>query len=454
MKFKTSILPFVITSLLMGSGSALAAVSAEEAAKLKTSLTPMGAEREGNGSDIPAWDGGITQVPAGYQAEGPVLVDPYASDEVLYTVTASNYAEYSDYLSDGQRKMFEKYPDFRMDVYPTRRSAPVPEWVAENTYQNALNAKLNESGLGVDNAFGGIPFPIPKSGLEVIWNHNLRWAGQGKETKYINHSVYANGSRSESSAHLREYYPYYNKSSGKEAFDGNLMKLFLEYTAPVRRKGEVIMLIDPINQAETPRQAWQYIPGQRRVRRAPTLSFDTPNPSSNGMSTYDDAFMFNGSPERYDWKLLGKQELLVPYNSYKLINALAEGVSKEELFPVKFINPDYERWEKHRVWVIEANLKEGQRHVYAKRRFYLDEDSWTVLISDSFDGRGEFWRFNYGHPITFYDQGALAARSIAQHDILSGDYTILEYDTVRYKTQGPSDDDFYTPQSIRQQARR
>lgn len=450
MNFKRSLLAIGVTALALQAGSTLAAVSADDAAKLKSTLTPMGAERAGNAAgDIPEWTGGLTQAPA-----GGTLTDPFANEKPSLTVTAQNYKEHADALSDGQKAMFEKYPDFRMNVYPTHRTAPVPQRVADNTYNNALNATLTENGNGVVNAFGGIPFPIPQNGKEAIWNHTLRWYGAGKTTDYESFTVYNNGSRALAAATLIETYPYYDQDITAETFNGNIIQLVLEYSQPTRRKGEFILVRDPINQADQSRQAWQYIPGQRRVRRAPTIAFDTPNPGSSGLSTYDESFMYNGSPERYDWTLVGKKEMLIPYNTNKYLGALKSGVTPEELMPTHFINPDYERWEKHRVWVVEASLRDDSRHIYGKRRFYIDEDSWHVVMMDNYDGRGDLWRYAMAHPVTLPADQALVNRAFTHYDLQSGDYAVLEYDVSDYVAKGPSEDDFYTPQKVRQISRR
>ncbi|GGO78909.1 hypothetical protein GCM10011348_11900 [Marinobacterium nitratireducens] len=453
MSFKRSILAATVTALALNAGMAIAKVSPEEAAKLGNELTPFGAERAGNADgSIPEWTGGLTTAPAGY-TKGGQLVDPFADEKPLYTVTSQNLAEYGDMLSDGQKALFAKYPDFKMNVYPTHRTAPIPDWVAENTKTNALNAELTPNGNGVTNAYGGIPFPIPQNGNEAIWNHTLRWYGEGKDATYESATIYANGSRAVTAGHLIETYPYYYKDGDITSFNGNIIQLLLEYSLPTRRKGEVTLVRDPVNAAKEPRQAWQYIPGQRRVRRAPTIAFDTPDPGSNGLTTYDQAFMFNGSPERYNWELIGKKEMLVPYNSYKFLTAHDKGTSFEELWPTNFTNPDFERWEKHRVWVVEATLREDSRHIYGKRRFYLDEDSWFVLMTDMYDGRGELWRYGHSHPVVMYGNSVIA-RAVTNYDLQSGDYAVQEYDTIPYTQEATKDDNFYTPQNVRQMARR
>ena len=120
------------------------------------------------------------------------------------------------------------------------------------------------------------------------------------------------------------------------------------------------------------------------MKLAPDISYDTPNPGTAGAATYDDTWMFNGAMDRFDFKLVGKKEMLVPYNTYRLT------ISQEaaDVTTPNYLNPDLVRWELHRVWVVEATLKPGKRHIYAKRTFYLDEDSWTALAADQYDAGG------------------------------------------------------------------
>lgn len=451
---KTLLLVPSLTVGLLFSGLALAAVDAETAARLKNDLTPFGAERAGNADGtIPDWTGEV--VKAELAANGG-RIDPFASEQRLLRITASNYKQYKDKLTDGHVALFEKYPEtFHMDVYPTHRTHAAPQYVYDNTYENAVRTEVNATGLGVINAYAGIPFPIPKSGTEVIWNHLLRWVGEGAYKKYISLSVLGNGSLSEGGGELWETYPYYKKGGKAGDFKGNLMELMLLYDRPVRRKGEVLLVHDPIDQAAIPRQAWQYVPGQRRVRRAPTVAFDTPNALFNGQATYDDAFMFNGSIERYDWKMKGKKEIYIPYNNNKLIQALSEGDSKvKEIATPNFPNPDYVRWELHRVWEVEANLKDGKRHIYGKRRFYLDEDSWAVAATDIYDGRDELWRVGFASMLNAYDLPGTLIRGTWHTDLQDGSYAFNEIDISPIKLYEGEESGFYTPSNVRQLSRR
>jgi hypothetical protein len=199
-------------------------------------------------------------------------------------------------------------------------------------------------------------------------------------------------------------------------------KLRINYKAPARRAGEILLIHEPGADYTKGkgRKAWQYLTGQRRVRLAPAVSFDTPNPAVAGTSTYDDAFIFNGSPERYNWTLLGKKEIIIPNSTYDFLFQ----TKVEDILGEKFLKPEYIRWEKHRVWVVEANLKEGQRHLYSKRRIYLQEDNWTAKAGETYDARGNLWRVAFSYGANLYDREGGFSSAYSGHDLLQGIYNL------------------------------
>ena len=350
--------------------SGQAAVSSEEAAKLKTVLTPLGAERGGNKEGtIPTWDGGYTKVPAGYQS-GTALPDPFADEKPLYSISTKNMAQYSDRLSEGVKALLAKYPDsFRLDVYPTHRTAAAPQWVYDNTLKNATRAKTKDGGVWMEAAYGGIPFPIPKDGFEAMWNHKLAWVGTTTVTYYQNFVGLPDGKRVLAAQGInRVQFPYYDPSKSADSFTGVYKQLRVTQTNPPYKAGETFLLLDAVDRS---RQAWQYLVGQRRVRKAPTIGYDTPDDITSGQQNYDEAFMFLGDLDRYEWKLLGKKEAYIPYNNQKLY-----ATPTDKQFAPHHLNPDLVRWELHRVWVVEGALAPGKRHTMPKRRIYLDEDTW------------------------------------------------------------------------------
>jgi hypothetical protein len=421
--------------------SAWAAVSADEAKQLGTTLTPVGAEKAGNADGtIPAYTGGLTAPPASYEKGSGFRADPFAGEKPRLVITGKDVDAQADKLTEGTKALLKRYPTMRLDVYPTHRTVALPQHVLDNTLKNATGTKTVDGGVALENVFAGYPFPIPKDGSEAIWNHLLRYSGLGYDgSRYENWNVDAAGAPALAvAADAFWAWPIYDPKrttavSATEPFWYNK----LLYAGPARRNGEALLLIDSVNPLKQPRRAWQYLPGQRRVRLAPDLAYDTPNPGAAGAGTYDDVSVFNGAIDRYDWKLIGKKEMYVPYSSYRL----TYHKNSADITKPNHINPDLVRWELHRVWVVEATLKEGKRHLYSKRRFYLDEDSWTALASDQYDARGELYRSSFAFESYSYDVPAPFGDTFAIYDFNSGAYNITglfgPYNGLKYMTELP-----------------
>jgi hypothetical protein len=282
----------------------------------------------------------------------------------------------------------------------------------------ATVARTEGDGLSLAGVRAAYPFPIPKTGREAMWNHLVRFSALCDRRKISAYHVEASGSATlSSSAHVLEGYPYWDERGP----DSNTYFRFrIAYDGPARRAGEAMMLVDPVNYVQRGRRGWQYLPGQRRVRLAPDLAYDTPNTATAGAQTFDDALLFNGKMDRFDFALLGKREIYVPYNVYRAVYE----ATAEELLKPRFLNPDLVRWELHRVWVVEARLQPGKRHVYSRRVFYLDEDSWAALTSDQYDGRGELYRVGMAFMAPSYDVPAPWADPFLHYDLVSGVYAI------------------------------
>lgn len=396
----------------------LAQAKNNDPAALGTSLTPMGAEMAGNADgSIPAWTGGLTKSAGTVDSKGGYS-DPFANEQPLYTITAQNLAQHQQFLSPGQIAMFKRYPgSYKMNIYPTHRSANLPQKVLDQSRANVAKTSLSEGGNGLHDYVSGIPFPLPTEGLEVMWNHMTRYRGGSYERVSSSALVRENGStsyiRSQSLVSFAE------TVEGLPASSNMLFMFKSRILEPARLNGEAVLVHEPIDQVAEPRSAWQYLPGQRRVRRAPMIAYDNSARYSNGLITADNIDGYNGAPDRYNWKLLGKQELYIPYNSYKIGS---REITYDTLIGPQHINQDLARYEKHRVWVVEATLKPGARHIYAKRRFYVDEDSWQIAQSDQYDSRGELWRSGELHAIQHYDHNFTYNVLETSYDLISARY--------------------------------
>lgn len=404
--------------------SAGAAVSPEQAARLGRDLTPVGAERAGNADGtIPEWTG-ITSPPAGYRL-GMHHPDPFAADRVLFVIDRSNYKQYQDRLSPGQIAMFERYETYKMPVYPTRRSASFPERTYEFTKRNATTARLVADGDGVEGAAEGFPFPIPQNAYEVMWNHKLKY--KGVALLRWNNQVAPTATGAYNVVRLREELLglYYKPGATVEEINNILVYFFQVVEGPARLAGNILLVHETLNQRLQPRQAWVYNPGQRRVRRAPNIAYDNPGTASDGLRTNDMTDMFNGAMDRFNWELIGKREMYVPYNSYKVHS---DKVGYNDLVRPGHINPDLLRYELHRVWVVDARLKQGMRHINGRRTFYFDEDSWQILLTDHYDNQGRLWRHSEAHSINYYEVPTFWSTLEVHHDLQSGRYIAVGID--------------------------
>ncbi|MDG9667508.1 DUF1329 domain-containing protein [Hahella sp. CR1] len=433
-----------------------AAVSPAEAKKLTGELTPFGAIREGNGADIPRWEGGITQPPKEYQREGQHHPDPFKEDKPKEVITAQNFTKYEKYLSEGLKALFKTYPTtFKIPVYVTRRSHSAPDWVNQNTYENAVKADLTKDGNGVTGAYGGIPFPVlhgsnERKALQAIWNHLTRWRGVFVTRRASETAVQRNGEFSLVNSQQEVFWNFYNPE-GSEKYLKNILFYYLSFTiSPARLAGGAVLVHETLDQVKEPRQAWGYNAGQRRVRRAPNLAYDSPIAASDNLRTADDTDMYNGAPDRYDWNYLGLKEMYIPYNSYQISQA---GLKYADVLGVSHINPDYTRFEKHRVHVIEAKLKAGERHIYSRRVFYIDEDSWNIALVDQYDGRGELWRVSMAFLKNFYELPSTWTALDVFYDLQARRYHVQGLDSeersTRVFTNEVPDRRYFSPQSLR-----
>lgn len=437
--------------LCLASGPALAAVSEVEAAKLGKELTPVGAEKAANADgSIPAWTGGLPKNAGAVDAKG-FLADPFPQEKPLFTITAKTLEKYKKNLTPGQLALFARYPDsYTMPVYTTHRTANLPDDVQAAVRQNAVNAKLVEDGNGLEGFSTAIPFPIPHTGLEVIWNHLTRYRGEGVSRLITQVTPQTDGSYS-----LVRFKDQMTFSRGLTDYDpvkqSNLLFLFKqEVISPTRLSGSVVLVHETLNQIKEPRMAWVYNAGQRRVRRAPQIAYDGPGSASDGTRTSDNFDLYNGSPDRYDWKLEGKKEVYIPYNSYRLDSPK---LKYDDVVKAGHINQDLTRYELHRVWHVVATLKPGARHIYSKRDFYIDEDTWQAATVDHYDGRGTLWRVAEGHPQFYYNQQIPWLTVETLYDLISGRYLALGFkneEAQAYDFAFKANNIDYTPTALRQ----
>jgi len=410
--------------------SALFAVSAvnagtdADAAKLGKELTPVGAEKAANkDSSIPAWQG--TEAPTAGWSYGKSRAAhfKYQGDKPLYTIDASNVDKYADRLSPGQILQVKQGKGYKMEVYPSRRTCGNPDFVAENTKKNVTAAKLGADGWSLKEAtVPGIPFAVPKTGTEVMWNVKMKYAGVGFEfpTVHTALSPRQGGSEWIDAVSTQTYYfPWGKKGSAQlSSLPQAEYFTYFAYKSPTALAGQALAITVYTDKTN---EVFYYFPGQRRVRRMPTYAYDAPQIGFENQYTMDEPRMFNGTIERFDWKLVGKKELIVGYNAFGMYDPSVKfnDVAKDD--GVASAN---RRYEQHRVWVVEATVKSGVRHVAPKRTFYVDEDSWAIVVADDYDAQGKLWKLREGFVIPVYETGSCDNPAFVQYNLIDNRYLV------------------------------
>jgi len=440
-------------ALMLGTAAAFAAVTPEEASRLGADLTPMGAEKAGNAAGtIPAWDGGLAAPPPGITIDpAKHLPDPFAADQPLYKITAADAAKYDAQLTDGHKEMLKAYPDsYFLKVYPTHRSCAYPPVVYEAIKRNAVNAQLAHEGNGFTGATVASPFPIPQSAREILWNHEMRFQGFRVKRESAEATPTRGGDYTIQVSVDQWIYRYADPELAKTEDLQNVIFHFLKQgVSPSSQAGSLMVMHNTLDQVAEGRRVWNYRPGERKVKRTMGLGYDSLTPTSEGMRTSDNMQVFNGAADRYEWELLGKQEKLIPYNTFALASP---DLKYKDILHKGHLNPDPIRYELHRTWVVEGKLKPGQTHIIAaRRRMYIDEDSWTVLATALYDAGGNIARVQEGHLYNYYDQPLCAIGSDVVYDVSGGRYHVLglrnEQKPVQFNVE--MDEELFTPGGMR-----
>jgi len=385
-------------------------------------LTPIGADKGGSPDGrIPMWTGGLTSPPAGY-AKGGRLVDPYPADKPLFTITAATASKHAAQLSPGHKALFAKYPSYTMPVFPTRRSAAYPQAIYDATQANLATAKL----LGSDALSGarlGFPFGKPQNGVEVMWNHRTRYRGDATQTQTTQAIVRPDGSAPQVLKQTeRVLYRYANLKNPADMKASNILLYYLTWFGSSANDVDFTALVhETANSEQDNRDVWVIPPKIPKMFRIPPVGYDQPFPGSDGIQFIDMVDMYNGAFDRYVWKLKGKREMLIPYNAHRI----SSGAWKyPQLLKPRHFNQDATRYELHRVWVIEATERGGKRHLFGTRTFYVDEDSWNVVMVENEDREGRLWRFQEGHLVTLYENLSTNCLPVITYDLKDGRYFI------------------------------
>ncbi len=414
-----------LASMSLVAAGALAA-SPADIARLGQDLTGAGAEKAGNkDGSIPEFSGMSKPLP-GWSA-GKLREDfwKYRSEKALFTIDASNVDKYADKLTAGQVQMLKQVKGYSMPVFPTHRECGLPDSVLANTKDGAGKAAIAKNGWSLESAvLPGVPFPLPQKGIEVMWNWLMRYQGVAAEWP-DGYTVVSPRPGTSAPIVTRwnqlAYYPWAkpgkNSPQDNQAVQNGFYYL---YSEPAALAGQGTVQRYYFNKDT---DTFYYFTGQRRVRRLPAYAYDAPLIGYENQYPADISFVFYGNPDRFDWKIVGKREVYVPYNGFAMQRF---GTKLEEAMGPASIKPNMRHYELHRVWEIEGTVKAGVRHSTPKKTLYVDEDTWLVAVGDDFDAQGKIWKAKENYITPQWEIGACASSASVYNDLISGRYVLDE----------------------------
>lgn len=386
-------------------GGWVAAAMAADPTPLGKQLTPLGGEMAASKDGrIPAYEPANAELP-GYSF-GKLRGDffKFKSEQPLFVISAANVDQYASNLAPAQVQMLKTLKGYTMPVYPTHRSCQVPDFVQANTRKNASQAKIAANGWAMEGAsLPGVPFPTPTKGIEAVWNHLTRYMGVAEEFQSVR--TYISPSPGSDRAvdivyNLWQMQPNSVPGDHTPAAGALFQGLYYGFVQPSSLSGQGVIQRFYFDK---PTESYYYFTGQRRVRRLPTYDYDAPEIGYENMYNVDQTTIFYGAPDRFDWKIVGKKEMYVPYNEFGLYD-FKKGM-KDVLQTPNIFKAEVRRYELHRVWVIEGTVKQGIRHVNPKRTLYLDEDSWVATGGEDYDAQGQVWKWKESSPIPAWELG-------------------------------------------------
>lgn len=376
-----------------------------------------------------------------------------SAEQPMYSVDSSNYLQHADKLTVGQIKAFETYSDFRIDVFSSTEECQLPAHAV-----STKNAKMINGNEGLaDFKLGTKPFPNPTDAQHYIWNHRMTGpfvtSVHRTNTTYI---VKNDGSYTVGKGDNYIEFPGAVESPIKGQVDKNTHALFMvKNVSPPRIAGTLTMLHDFIDAAVQERKAWAYSPATRRVRRAPSVNYDSFIDASGGLATIDSYNMFTGAQDRFDWNVVEKKVILIPHNNLEMANATADMITSNKNFP----NPDLVRYEEKEVVIVAATLKSGSRHIFPKNIMYVTQDPFMqIMIRDQFDGQGSLLKHQYATRAVDSSGGCrinaeitldFPTRAYVMNNVLGLGHDDLE---VTYNTTNMGIE-FYSPDGLRRFAR-
>jgi uncharacterized protein DUF1329 len=323
------------------------------------------------------------------------------------TITKENMDKAGDLLIPGVQWFVQN--GMPIKVAPTKK-VEWPTLYREATEKYSSQVQLSADGREIFNYVAGAPFPNidandPLAGAKIMWNQEQKPAyTDNVGSEWLMETVTAQGARERT---------YQSAFWRRMMWTGRLYldpKPVVRSNPPLRYTEQLGPLFEPFDlkgagvlsnrymAAAVPDDTYLYLPELRRVRR---IGVEDRGDALWGADVdLDSLWGFNAKVSLWQFRLLAEKEILASlhagqYGDHSIWCAPSDGTHGVRAFMPCNIN-----WEKRPVWVVEGLPTAYSQYAFSKRILYVDQDTLSVLFTESFDQEEEPWRlffniFNY-----------------------------------------------------------
>jgi hypothetical protein len=302
-------------------------------------------------------------------------IDPTTIDEVKEFMPESLYQIMSDP---------DKWGESWFEIAPYREIKPSKgELKFTRQYAGTCRIGPNEKLL---NHISGIPFPNPKTGLEIAYNFdNLN---HGDNSHILQDMVLVDGKARYDRKMVMDIHALYF-SARREIppvpeilpNDRGIHRVsHATHLEPASMKGSRSLMIKFIDRTK-PYESWSFSSTTRKLTRLSTAQREATQGGSD--TTTDDQSIYNGAISFMKYKYLGRKELLLArhQDSSQFQKGHREGYCLINGFQKERIN----------TYVLECTHK-NPNYLYSKQIWYVDPETWRTHYADKYDRQGRLWR--------------------------------------------------------------
>jgi Protein of unknown function (DUF1329) len=313
-------------------------------------------------------------------------------------ITSANYQSFADLDKLLPPRLYARLAPGAWDPIKEIHVGETDQFFPTHEYQAATKSgRYAPQGFTIKDWKGGLPFPKPTTGDQVLLNYLYRYwvddltfgfewhlvGPQNNLERTIKGKMF--GMRLNGRT-LTDPKPSYDAANA-----GVLEKLATLIESPKDVRGLALSRTRHVDMTQSDSIQY-YLPALRRVRRL--SGRDTQDPIAGTDITWDDyvAFYQQVDPTTTEVKLVGEGEILHPSSYTKPVKGGVGGyLHAVSDFDRSDMTVRFKKWQRRPVWIIDV-ISRDPSYIYSKRRIWIDKEVPNILHVETWDRKGNPWK--------------------------------------------------------------